>query len=304
MKDIIPTYSCVVAKEIDNNFYKNEIYIMYKSTYESRKKSIDEAEAIIVWPHVNEQKYINPKYIWKIKSKWNYTIKYNSETKVFEAIDIEGKDKWEDLSFLERLLSVHKRQQKFFNTNLEHLDEGITDRYFIEIQKINSYDNANTFFKEKTLFYLNEYFETNWILIDKIRDFRYFKFNIDKNLFYDIKREMFFWEWVEEVYFTSRTYKDDLNKLIRLLIKEWDRPLWSNEVCDYLWIKIEKKQSSEKLRAIKDWIRDFFQEKLFVDNKTFSSKILIAPWHEWFRLLGKLLTNEEYSNINNNSKEN
>jgi hypothetical protein len=48
MKDIIPTYACVVAKEIDNNFYNNKIYIMFESTYESRKKSIDEAEAIIV----------------------------------------------------------------------------------------------------------------------------------------------------------------------------------------------------------------------------------------------------------------
>lgn len=304
MKDIIPTYACVVAKEIDNNFYNNKIYIMFESTYESRKKSIDEAEAIIVWPYLKQQKYINPNYIWKIKSKWKYNVIYNEENKKFD-IDIVSKSV-EDLDddFLKRLTEVHEIQQKYFNEKFDHLSSK-NKYYFIEVQKINPYDQCNACFKEKTLFYLNEYFEKDWALIDKFDNFRYFKFNTDTDFFYDIKKEVFILKWSEEeFYFKSPTHRDNLNKLMRLLIKERERTLSNNEIYNNLGIKIEKKTSSDKLADLKKYISKLFNNDLWFWDDIIENQILMMRWHDWFKIIWKLITNKEFTEINNTSEEN
>ncbi len=295
MKDIIPTYSCVVAKEIDNNFYNNKIYIMFESTYESRKKSIDEAEAIIIWPHVNEQKYITPKYIWKIKSKWTYVAKYNTEKKSFEINDLEWIVKWNrtnDTDFIKKLLKAHTVQQKFFNINLEYLDDE-TKLYFIEVYKINPYDYSDLYFKEKTLFYLNEYFESNWKLIEKAHDFRYFKVNTDNNLFYDIKKEIFFWEWIEEVWFSGK-YKDLLNSWMRLLIKERDIYLTNSDIAKHLFPNLKESEHANQVNELKKELKRFYVIKLGIDDELFSVKILYSPSKNQYKILWNLLSNEEY----------
>jgi hypothetical protein len=46
-KEISPTYACVLSKRLQNNFYTNRFYLIYKISYEKHKKDIDTAESII-----------------------------------------------------------------------------------------------------------------------------------------------------------------------------------------------------------------------------------------------------------------
>jgi len=296
MRDIIPTYSCVVAKEIDNNFYKNKIYIMFYSTYESRKNIIDEAEAIIVWPHVNELKYINPNYIWKIKSKWKYTAIFDKENNTFEVKNIECSNKYWDFS--SRLLNVHTIQQKYFNEKLDYLDYE-TDWYYIEIEEINSYDRTNAYYKEKELFYLNEYFNEQGELINKEEGFRYFKFWIDKNLLYDAKRELFYWDWLWEIWFTSRTHRTNLNKFLKLLIRANGAILHNEYIFKTLELvnKDNEKFWTEKVNDLKKEMKRFFTTHLEMREDLFDNEILIAPRSKWYRINWDILSNQEHNQL-------